>query len=411
MNALEKLVAIERELNELIVGRAPEVHGVILAALSRQHAILFGPHGEAKSMLLDYFVSYLEGAQVFTWTVAQETMPSDLFEVGHDFVTEASEVDGRQIQRQWAEALVEGKMLTAQFTLLRELFRCNSGTLNALLTAINERYWVDDRGQRRRMPLVSVFGDTNNVPGEDLEAFYDRFMLRYVVERLQERSQRIKMRRQSELRGRGEGFVPSVEKITWDEFAELQDLARTAIDVPCRIDELIEEIIERLYDEGIIVYGRRDARLNRLLKTNALLNERDAVVEADLVEVLPHCLWDDPDHRRIVHRTVLAVANPLGQKVQELLDEAMEIREAALNRKRPDGSEKTRVQFQQGCLEGNTKLKRLIGGSGSDPDLKGVNDLLEEARRTGEPTKGIEQALATIQRYQRDVYESAMEGV
>jgi len=140
--------------------------------------------------LLDYFVQGIQDAVVFSKTVAQDTLPDDLFVAAYDFVMD--ELGGGK-QRNITEPITTGMMPEAHFVMLRELFRCSGPTLNALLTAINERYY-EVRGQRKKMPLISVFGDTNNLPGEDLEAFYDRFMLRYVVDRIAEKSQRIQMR-------------------------------------------------------------------------------------------------------------------------------------------------------------------------------------------------------------------------
>lgn len=411
MTEVEKIGAVEKEMNRLLVGRRDEVRGVILATLARQHAILFGPHGEAKSMLLDLFASCIGGIKVFTWTVSQDTMPSDIFEAAHEFVTQNETLpDGSIRQRQWAEPIVTGMMPDAHIVMLRELFRCNTHTLNATLTAINERYWVC-RGERRPMPLMSVFGDTNNPPGDDLEAYYDRFMLRYTVDRLKEKSLRLEMRRLSERRRQGDPKARlNVEPLTLEELATLQDLA-TMIDFPSRMDELVEEIIERLFDEGIIIYGRRDARLNTVLKVNALLDNRNEVTEADLVEVLPHCLWDNQDDRKKVKSVILAVANPIGRKVQELLDDAEEIRDQAMARRNADGTEKTPQQFQRGCLEAQAKFKRLLAGDSRDQDFQGASQLLDEAKRNSEPTKQIEEALKAIQRFQRDVYDEAMKGL
>lgn len=408
---LEKLGVLKSECKRIIVGCGPQVDGIAVATLARQHGILFGPPGEAKSMLLDSWIRGMTGVQVFTWTVAQDTMPEDLNSAGSDFMSETteSEAEGQKTirQRQWVEPIVKGMMPTSQIVLLRELFRCNSHTLNALLTAINERYWVL-RGERIQMPLWSVFGDTNNLPGEDLNAFYDRFMMRFMVDRLMEKSQRLEMRRISEgLSNRDPNVMMRVDPISAAEFMEAQKLVRQVYISP-RIDELIEEIIEKLYEVGIIIYGRRDARLNRVLKANAWLDGgRDEVTEADLVDMLPHCLWDDPDDRKKVRGIVLAVANPIGKIVQDLLDEAQEIRDAALSKLRSDGQPKDAMAFQRGCLEGNTKLKRLITGDNGASDFKGVAQLLETARKAGEPTRAIEEAQATIQRFQRDVFAAA----
>lgn len=403
MSLMEKIRHNEAEMNRLLVGRKDEVRGVFLAVLARQHAILFGPHGEAKSMLLDYFVEGIQGAVVFTKTVAQDTLPDDLFVAAYDFVAE--DLGGGK-QRNIIEPITTGMMPEANFTMLRELFRCSGPTLNALLTAINERYY-EVRGQRKKMPLISVFGDTNNLPGEDLEAFYDRFMLRFVVDRIAEKSQRIHMRQLSHKRRQGDDSAkPKMQAISLDDLAEIQK-AVLKVTVNERIDDLIETIIEKLYEEGVIIYGRRDVRLNPLLQANAYLEGRDEVTEADLVEVLPHVLWDNPDHKKLVRKVILSVANPIGALVQDLLDEAKEIRDEAISRKKSDGSEKNDAEYNRGGSEANAKLKKLISGD-STSDIKGITQLFEEAKKSGFPTKQIEDALETVKRYQRDVAKEVM---
>ncbi len=52
-------------------------------------------------------------------------------------------------------------------------------------------------------------------------------------------------------------------------------------------------------------------------------------------------------------------------------------------------------------------FKRLITGDNGASDFKGVAQLLETARKAGEPTRAIEEAQATIQRFQRDVFAAA----
>src|SRR3989338_383675 len=88
MNAMEKIRHNEAEMNRIVIGRRDEVRGCFLAALAEQHVILFGPWGEAKSMLLDQFVRGFSGATVFNKTVAQDTLPDDLMVADRDFIVE-----------------------------------------------------------------------------------------------------------------------------------------------------------------------------------------------------------------------------------------------------------------------------------------------------------------------------------
>jgi len=197
-----------------------------------------------------------------------------------------------------------------------------------------------------------------------------------------------------------------MQAVSLDELATIQAEVLKVV-VNERIDDLIETIIEKLYEEGIIIYGRRDVRLNPLLQANAYLEGRNEVTEADLVEVLPHVLWDNPDHQKLVRKVILSVANPIGLLVQELLDEAKELRDEAISRKNPDGTDKDDAAYNRGGSEANAKLKKLISGDNAS-GIKGITQLFEEAKKSGFLTKQIEDALETVKRYQKDVAKEVM---
>lgn len=60
----------------------------------------------------------------------------------------------------------------------RQIFKANSSILNALLTLLNERLF-DNGAERRPVPLLCLVGASNELPeSEELDALYDRFLLR-----------------------------------------------------------------------------------------------------------------------------------------------------------------------------------------------------------------------------------------
>ena len=80
--------------------------------------------------------------------------------------------------------VVTGKLPEAQFAFVDEVFKANSAILNSLLAAMNERLFHND-GAPLAMPLVSLFGASNELPdGKELEALFDRFLLRFDVQYL-----------------------------------------------------------------------------------------------------------------------------------------------------------------------------------------------------------------------------------
>ena len=72
-------------------------------------------------------------------------------------------------------------VLVAASGLLDEIFKANSAILNSMLTLVNERVFHND-GQPVACPLVTLFGASNDLPeGKDLEALFDRFLVRFEV--------------------------------------------------------------------------------------------------------------------------------------------------------------------------------------------------------------------------------------
>ena len=76
---------------------------------------------------------------------------------------------------------VEGYLPTAEVAFVDEIFKANSAILNTLLTILNERLF-DNGSTRSRVPLLCLVGASNELPeSEELDALYDRFLVRRQV--------------------------------------------------------------------------------------------------------------------------------------------------------------------------------------------------------------------------------------
>lgn len=74
--------------------------------------------------------------------------------------------------------------MQAEVAFIDEVFKANSAILNTLLTILNERLF-DNGKQRLPVPLLCLVAASNELPeSEELDALYDRFLLRTTVKQV-----------------------------------------------------------------------------------------------------------------------------------------------------------------------------------------------------------------------------------
>ena len=165
---------LEAELASGFVGREEEARVAVLALLTKSHAVFIGEPGTAKSALIRR-LSQLVNCRFFYYLLSKYTVPDEL--VGAiDPVAYKSGKFVRNIQR---------KLPMTELAFIDEVFKGSSETLNTLLNIMNERIFVDADGSVYQCPLHSLYGASNELPADsELAAFYDRFLLRHFVKRI-----------------------------------------------------------------------------------------------------------------------------------------------------------------------------------------------------------------------------------
>src|ERR1043166_4602481 len=172
MTPQDKLRKIREELQQMFLERAELIDGALAALLSAQHVLIVGPPGTAKSMLADELCRRISGATYFQWLLTKLTTPEELF----------GAVSLRALEADDYRRVTTHKLPEAHIAFLDEVFKANSSILNAILTLINERRFHNGRDVLD-VPLITLFGASNELPEEDeLQALYDRFLLRFVVD-------------------------------------------------------------------------------------------------------------------------------------------------------------------------------------------------------------------------------------
>lgn len=299
----DKLINIKTALNQKFFEREEEIEGMLLSLLSRQHMLLIGEPGTAKSYLATELSKVIDGGSYFQWLLTKYTTPEELF----------GALKLEEFEKGIHARNTDGKLPEAHLVFLDEIFKSNSAILNSLLTLINERLFYNN-GTPTKSPLVTMIGASNEYPEEEgLEALFDRLLLRYEVKPVKDRNNRIKIRK-------GEGRNVEIPSLTLSELRELQFFVEM-VNMPDPIHEVFDDIYIDLLDEGINISQRRTDQSVAVLKAKAFIEGRNQVEEKDLM-VLKHILWNEIEEKELATEIVKSHAY---DKVTKKLIEIEEI--------------------------------------------------------------------------------------
>lgn len=297
---VEKFDRLHDALNGELIERAAVVHGVLCALVSRQHVLMLGTKGIAKSMLARRLLAYITGARLYVTQLNRFMTLDDIF----------GPLDMVALENSHYRRLLVSYLADAEIAMVDEIFECNPSALVSMNTALNERRLRNDTCEVE-IPLSTMICASNHGPEDDsTEAMYDRLLVRFVVDPILERGNFIRMLR-LELTEDPEPIL------TWDEISEAQRQV-AAIEIPLVIDEKLADLRWKLMEKGMQPSDRRFALCRRLLQAEAWL-EASEEVDAEHLGILVHALWDQPEQVADVESAVLAVSNPRLQELMNLM--------------------------------------------------------------------------------------------
>lgn len=369
---LEKLKKLRSDLKSRYFERDDVIDGAFCALLTGSHLLLIGPPGTAKSQLANEICRKITGARYFQWLLTKFTTPEELF----------GAVSLKGLENDEYRRVTSGKLPEAHIAFLDEVFKASSSILNTLLTIMNERIFYNGT-EKVRIPLISLFGASNELPSEEdeLEALYDRFLLRYVVDYIKEDFRFLKMLNTGNEISEN-GVITSEELDSCREEAE-------RVKLPSNILKLISRIRKELAKKGITPSDRRYKQSVSLLKSRAYLEGRSEVSEDDL-RFLENVLWREPGEKAEIQSVIHQSLHGWRDRLRELLIQAKELDAYS---KREWESEEMLIKAN---IEAQTKLKH-IGAK--------LNELVEECRERGKPTDEIKTAGEEIEAIQREILD------
>jgi MoxR-like ATPase len=182
---------------------------------------------------------------------------------------------------------------------LDEIWKAGPSIQNALLTVINEKIFRNG-DEEIKVPMKALISASNELPAKEqgLEALWDRFLVRLVVENITDVKNFNEMI--SEKLNLYKVKIDENDQITEGEYGEWSEKIDYII-VPENIFNVIHYIRsyinehnkkEEQAENKIYVSDRRWRKIVRLLRTSAFLNDRK---EVDLMDcfLISHCIWNE----------------------------------------------------------------------------------------------------------------------
>lgn len=364
---------IVNEISGDLYERRELVEALVITLLARQHAVLFGDPGVAKSMAIEMVFASID-AETGVYHLDRQLPPESLFGPWDLTALDAGK---------W-ERNVEGYLPEEHFTFLDEIGKAGPAVLNQLLRWLNERKfrngtdWID-------CPLVSCFTASNEELDAELDAFDDRLLVRLLVEDIREDTNFVDMLRGGAMSANG----------TRVSLAELDEAhqAIPQIEIPDDILEAIAKLRRQLFKAEVPILARRWKWSMSMLRAYAFYNGRDFVAEDDL-EILKHTLWRTLVQRDQVREMVISATGEASRKIIEMRKMVTEIDGEI------DGAEDlSAARRGQLSADVQAKLTRLQNEA---------NKLHEEMAREGRPLGRMEDLMDFINRVRIRVYQTCM---
>ncbi len=283
MQEIDKLREVLNFVKNTFVGKNDVVDLLGICLVARENAFLYGPPGTAKSAIIRTLAKCVTDGKNFEYLFTRFTEPNEIF----------GPFDIRKLKEGDLITNTDGMMPEASVIFLDEIFNANSAILNSLLTALNEK--IFKRGKEiKKLPALMFVGASNALPEDEaLNALFDRFLVRVLVDNVNP-----DLLSQVLIAGRK---LETDEEISTPEISanEIKNIQKECNTVDLKpIYESFINCIFNLRNTGIAISDRRAVKLQNLISASAIISGRNHAILSDLW-VLKH-IWDSEEQIEIL---------------------------------------------------------------------------------------------------------------
>jgi len=300
-SATARMTRVRHQLKTSFVERAALVDGALTALIARDHILILGPPGTAKSDFAEAVCRCI-GCSYFDIQLTKDTAPEEVF--GMFSAKKMLEVDRY-------ERNVTGCAPDAQVWFLDEIFKSSSALLNGFLLAMQQRK-MRNGIQMMDLPLETVMAASNEYPEDSsLDALYDRFGMKFWLDYIGDDGAMLKLMSEGP-----EMITSSLEK---DDLKHLRTAARA---IPWGDEEarILLAVKKACADAGFIASDRTwIGKAPALIRARAVLNGHNAVLPGDFL-VLADVLWKRHTDRPALLMAVGNASDPYGARAASIID-------------------------------------------------------------------------------------------